>query len=315
MIRSLTSLFLLAICLFITSSTTQAQGIQRTFVSTSGTDAGNCNPNAPCRTFGYAMTQTATNGEIIALTSGGYGPVTINKGVQITAPTGVYVAITASSGDAITVNAAGATVVLRGLTLNGLGGTYGINATAVGVLHVENCIVNGFSGIGIRVSLTADSSEIFIKDTIVRNGGSAGIYITTTTGTVRASIDGCRAENNDGNGFVGANNSRVTVRNSIASNNNCCVGFLVSGAGSGATAEMSADNCVASNNATGFGVQGIVSGTATIRVARSMAINNTDKGFVQLGTSTFESLQGTNMVRGNGDNRVGTITTIDPDIE
>ena len=68
MIRSLATLFVLAISLFITSSIAQAQ-IQRTFVSTTGTDAGNCNPNAPCRTFGYAMTQTASGGEIIALTS------------------------------------------------------------------------------------------------------------------------------------------------------------------------------------------------------------------------------------------------------
>jgi hypothetical protein len=122
--KTLSTLFkmiALSVIFLAFTSITQAQGIQRTFVSTTGTDTGNCNPNAPCRTFTYALTQTAVNGEIIALTSGGYGPVEITKAVQITAPTGVYVAITAQPSnaiggtDAIRVNAGSSdTVVIRG---------------------------------------------------------------------------------------------------------------------------------------------------------------------------------------------------------
>ena len=56
---------------------------QRTFVSTSGNDANtgaNCSLVAPCRSFASAMSVTATDGEIVVLDSGGYGPVTHHAG-------------------------------------------------------------------------------------------------------------------------------------------------------------------------------------------------------------------------------------------
>jgi len=55
----------------------------RTFVSVTGTDTGSCPTAEPCRTFAYALTQTAPSGEIIVLSSGGYGTVTINQAVSI----------------------------------------------------------------------------------------------------------------------------------------------------------------------------------------------------------------------------------------
>ena len=54
---------------------------------------------------------------------------------------------------------------------------------------------------GIFVSLTADGSHIFVKDTITRNNIGNGIYIETSAGTVRASIDNCRSERNGDYGF------------------------------------------------------------------------------------------------------------------
>ena len=178
MTRTLSTILGLTITLLITTSVAQAQSAQRTFVSTTGSDANIaslCSAANPCRSFGAALGVTNTNGEIIALTSGGYGAVTINKAVQITAPTGVYAAITASSGDAITVDAAGATVVLRGLTLNGLGATNGIIATQVSALHIEGCILNGFLGAGIYFNT---SGRLMVRDTVARNN-SYGMYITT----------------------------------------------------------------------------------------------------------------------------------------
>ena len=110
-----------------------AQGPQRTFVSAqNGNDANtvsNCSVTQPCRSFNAAIGVVRAGGEVVALDSGGYGQVTINKSVTLTAPTGVYVAVTAqaAASNAIEVNAAGGfqggdTVVLRGLTLTGLGG-------------------------------------------------------------------------------------------------------------------------------------------------------------------------------------------------
>ena len=113
------SLRYFALCLFSLTFASLAQAqIQRTFVSTAGTDAGNCVPSAPCRTFNYALTQTASGGEVIAMTTGGYGPMTITQSVSIISPDGIYAGITASSGDAVTINAPGEVVVLRGLNIN-----------------------------------------------------------------------------------------------------------------------------------------------------------------------------------------------------
>src|SRR5207247_4317585 len=94
-------------------------GGARSFVSGYGTDAGTCEHAAPCRTFGYAITQTNAKGEIVAIDSSGYGPVTIGKAISLIAPKGVHAGIAPSSGDAITISAGtGDQVVLRNLYLN-----------------------------------------------------------------------------------------------------------------------------------------------------------------------------------------------------
>ena len=250
-------------------------------------------------------------GEVVVLDSGGYGATTISKAVTLTSPSGVYAAITAltAGSSAITVSAASTdTVVLRGLTLTGLGGQTGINVTSVGTLHVEGCVISGFTGNGINVNLTADGSHIFVKDTITRNNGTYGIIITTSTGTVRASIDNCRSERNGFHAFYASLNSRVTINRSVASGNGG-VGFDARSDVSGATAELSCAECVSSNNTDGFDVVASGGGAATIRVSRSTATNNTAYGFVQSG-GVFESL-GNNLVRGNtSGNTSGTITVI-----
>jgi hypothetical protein len=288
----------------------------RTFVSAHhGDDANtvnNCSVTLPCRNFNAAIGVVSAGGEVVALDSGGYGPTTISKAVTLSSPLGVYAAVTAlvASTDAITVNAGSSdTVVLRGLTLTGLGGQYGIHVTSVGTLHVEGCVVSGFSIAGIFVALAADGSQIFIKDTITRNdGNNGGIFIATTTGQVRASIDNCRSEHNGFYGFWAANNSRVTINRSVASGNGS-EGFFAYSNGVGVTTELSCEECVSSNNGTGFGVNTASGGVGVIRVARSTATNNTAYGFIQDG-GVFKSL-GNNLVDGNpGGNTSGTITTI-----
>src|SRR5580658_8330297 len=94
----------------------QAQGTEgRDFISTTGTDAGTCAVAAPCRTITYALTQLANNGELVFLTSGGYGPATITQGVTLSAE-GVHASISAPTGSGLTINAPGNVVTVRGLT-------------------------------------------------------------------------------------------------------------------------------------------------------------------------------------------------------
>jgi hypothetical protein len=285
-----------------------AQAQTRTFVSGTGSDANPCTRVSPCRSFQRAHDVVVAGGEVIAVDSAGYGPVTITKSVSIIGDGG-YAGINTSSGDGVTIATAGITVNLRSLTIAGLGsGANGINVTSVGNLHVEDCVISGFTGNGINVNLSADGRYIFIKDTITRNNDSTGIEITTSTGTVRASIDNCRSERNLLYGFTAYNNSRVTINRSVASGNSG-VGFYAFSNVSGATAELSCEECVASNNIDGFYAIGTSSGVATMRVSHSTATNNAF-GFIQLGTGVFNSL-GNNLVRGNTSmDTSGTITPI-----
>src|ERR1017187_5502993 len=113
--------------------TAQAQN-NRSFVATTGNDTNNCSAAAYCRTFGRALAQTNSGGEIVVVNSGGYGPATISQPVVITA-IGIDASITAASGDALTINTTG-NVTITGLNLNG-GGT-----ASVGVLDRKSTRLN-----------------------------------------------------------------------------------------------------------------------------------------------------------------------------
>src|SRR5216117_1866651 len=148
MIKALASLiFAFALC-----TTTEAQ--TRTFVSGLGSDANPCTRLSPCRSFQRAHDVVVAGGEVIAVDSAGYGPITITKSVSIIGD-GNYAGINTSSGNGVTIVTAGITVNLRSLIIAGLGtATNGINVTSVGNLHVEECVISGFAGLGIDVSLT-----------------------------------------------------------------------------------------------------------------------------------------------------------------
>src|SRR5688572_16260744 len=124
----------------------------RTFVSTTGLDTNPCTNAQPCRNFAAAIAKTTPGGDVIALTSGGYGPVSIGMSVSIIGAPGVHAAITAAvSGSAIDVVAGTSdTVVLRNLYLNGLGGGLaGIYYASGYTLHLEKITAVGFPGAGV----------------------------------------------------------------------------------------------------------------------------------------------------------------------
>ena len=144
-----------------------------------------------------------------------------------------------------------------------------------------------------------------VRDTTARNN-SNGIFVAPPTGgTARASVDRCQLTGNFRGVFV-TGKSRVAVTNTVAASTGSGVGFFAT---SNEPIEFSCDNCVASFLTQGFVVSGA---SAVMRVARSMATNN-GGGFNNFG-GTFKSLRGTNMVDGNVTNRVGIITTLNPDV-
>jgi hypothetical protein len=238
----------------------QAQS-NRTFVSGQGTDSGGCAITAPCRSFSYAITVTNAGGEIVVLSSAGYGSVTINKAIRITNEEGVEAAVPVSSmTDAITIAAGTHDVVnLRGLTLIGAGvGVNGITFTSGGTLNVQNTVITGFTNNALN--LTPSGSSLFnISDTIVANNDNFGatIFPTGSNATVQGFFERVQMLGNSG-------------------------GVLVDGEGAAAstTIQVTAADCAASGNAgTGFTVNGLASSAQpTFMVVNGKAVNNNQFG-------------------------------------
>jgi hypothetical protein len=139
------------IALDFSASPAQAQA-NRTFVSGKGTDTGTCALDAPCRTFAFAILQTAMYGEIDVLDSADYGYVFIDKPVSIVNEGPGVAGIQAGPGQtAIAIRTRGP-VYLRGLTLDGLGPGYNGIDQGGAFLTVTNCTIRNFaySGIGIQ---------------------------------------------------------------------------------------------------------------------------------------------------------------------
>lgn len=269
--------------------------LNRTAVSVTGNDANPCAPASPCRSFARAMSQTNAGGEIIVLTSAGYGPFTIDRPVTVQAAPGIYAGVTAASGVAVTLSLPPTgKAVIRGLTLEGLGtGTWGIYGFA-GVVHIENCIVNGFNeGIGVG-GYTAT-----ISDTDVRNNVLTGIVVANAGS--RAVLERVRLKNNGAWGLVVQDNAKATIR-----------GGLVTGHAIGLAAlngsVLNIENTEATRNTTG-----VYSNNGGIaRVSNTFVTDNSSSG-LRNDAGTMESWTN-NKVRGNTFDYqgLGVITNVSP---
>jgi hypothetical protein len=280
----------------------------RTFVSSTGSDANDCSRPTPCRNFQRGHDAVVSGGEVVALDSAGYGAVNVTKSVTITGE-GVHAAATSPSGggNAVTVNGTGITVVLRNIQIQSHPGSVsgtGILARNFATLHVESCTVRA-AGTGLfffpNAADKAPPRKLFIKDSVFRNNGEAGIFLANSvdTGTLLATIERTRLENNT---FGGAFRlAKVTLRDCLASGNTF-TGILAQEG-----SEVNVESCVSTYN----GNHGMAAfDTGIIRVSHSTSTNNTFFGFSSDPTATFESRQN-NTVRGNGfGNTTGTITAI-----
>ena len=150
MSSSLSTRLSIALVTALVSVSSFSATVSRTFVSgQQGSDANDCLLATPCRTFSKAITQTTSGGEIVVLDSAGYGAFTIDRNVTIVSPLGVHAGITATTGDAITINGSGAIVSLRNLTISGLGASNGINDQTSSKLYMENCEISKFLNAGL----------------------------------------------------------------------------------------------------------------------------------------------------------------------
>ena len=173
----LTALSALALVAAITAL--PAQAVQRTFVASFGNDANtatNCGFANPCRGFTAALGVTDPGGEIVALDAAGYGAVTINKSVTITANPGFYAGISAATGNAVTIATASVNVILRGLNINSLGAVNGVSMTNGASLSIENCLISNFSATDAAGVHVLNAATVKIVDSTFR-GNYVGAWL------------------------------------------------------------------------------------------------------------------------------------------
>jgi len=280
MIRRSRAIAVVALSLLFPTIEAAAVGVQRAFVASTGSDTANCQIATPCRSFGAAITKTLSGGEVIVLDSAGYGPVTVGTSVSIVAPPGVYAGISVVSGNGITVEAPAATVVLRGLSINGLGGTHGILAQHAARVQIENCVVSHMGGAAIYHG--APGGDVIVLDTIVRDNVD-GVAVVSSDGQIV--LDHVRSERNQNSGFYIA-----PVFGSI-----------------GNAFAVIVDSLFTNNRGNGIWID-TVSGAFTIaKVERSVVTNNGGDGFkVTSGAGIAQVTLGRSTI-GGGDPAVDVI--------
>jgi len=291
----------LALCALVVATPLYAQN-NRSAVSISGMDTATCTVPDPCRTFNVALSKTNAGGEVVALTSGGYGPFTVDRPATVLAAPGVYAALVSTTGDTVLINAgSGARVVIRNLALYGMGaGNAGVSATGSGEeIHIENCIIDGFANYGV-----ISFFNITVADTTVRNCGS-GIWIDNAAAIVKGHVEhvliedtrGLATPNFSNVGVLAARNATVTVRNTVVVRSG--YGFYAE-----LTAALTLENALASRSAIGI----FSNAGALIRISNCVVTDNTTGLQVAIG-ATMETFQN-NKIRGNGTDVSGTLTTV-----
>ena len=278
----------LAVLVFTLAFMTIAQAqATRTFVSGVGDDLNPCSRTAPCKTFAGAFSKTATGGEIDALDPAGYGTLTITKAITVDGGTGSGWGSVLAGGGVngfvinITTNLATDKVILRNLTINGAGtplGGDGIRFLDGAELTVENVVIENFSGDGIDIPQTQQSST-HIRNLTVNNVGGAGVKVTTGVGQAIVTLEGSSIHATT-TGFDAIANVRGAVSTSIFDKGTTC--FRTSGSGS----IVNADDLFISF--CSVGVQ--ASSGSTINIGDSMIVQNSTG--LSLNSGTINSTSG-----------------------
>jgi hypothetical protein len=174
---------------------------QVTFVSGKGFDTGACaDPAHPCRTFQFALGQTAPSGEVKALDPAEYGPMNITQSVSITGVEGASI-VPDSNGNVIEI-AAGPDdavnlshlILDAGIPLVNLNVGRAIRLDSGGSLTVTHCTVrNGSSDGAIALFAFGGTTNVLFEDVSVAHNDGNGIHIA---GFVRGAFDTVTAFNN-----------------------------------------------------------------------------------------------------------------------
>jgi len=302
--------YLLAI--LCTSIALPAQaGVQRAFVASYGLNSNttfSCDVTHPCRQFIAAVTVVNPGGEVVAIDTAAYGTVTLTQSISLTAAPGSYAGITAFPGaTGVTIATPGVNVVLRGLTINGQGGDYGIKMTTGTKLSIENCVISNFNdGVGgIRSGIFVDTAAaVNVVDTLVRDN-SAGIELK---GGALAIIANSKFLGNVDVGILSLStagmNSGADVSDTVVAGGGD--GVVANSGTSGSSKISIIHSTISQNTGNGIATSG-TAGTASITLGYSKVTGNAH-GFIQ-GTGGTLNSQGNNMIINNGTN-TGVLTPL-----
>jgi hypothetical protein len=306
-------MFLMSFCALISH---HAEAVQRTHVSAAfGNDANtasNCTATAPCRFFQAAMTVTDTNGEVIVLDSGGYGAVTITKSLALIAPAGVYAGISVFPGTAgVLISTPGINVVLRGLTINGQGGSFGVYTSVAGNLSIFNCEISNFSTNPTDAAVFAtNNAKLRIVDSVIRDSFyGARIVDGAKASFSKVSVLGSTSIGIYASSSTAGVTTTVAVSESILSDNT--IGVYVYSTVANALARGSVIRTSVTGGNYGIysqGINGLASSVALITVSESMVTGAAVYGLVQAGTGAILRSLGNNTVDQNNVNSSGTIS-------
>jgi len=274
----------------------------RTWVSGVGDDANPCSRTAPCKTWPGAISKTATGGEIDALDPGGFGTVTITKSITLDGGGGQVASILASGTPGVTINAAGAVVILRNLRFNGIlqtgsPGTIGINIVSAAKVEIENDEIFGFGNTagqgGIVIVPSSGTVNVGVQNTSVYNS-QAGILSKPTGGAiVNLTVEHSYIDNNQGGGIRldgtggGTTNAAITDTSSSLNNGNGILG--ISGP-SNVNVDLMRD-VIANNLSSGVQSNNSAGGTSIVTVGDSILSNNVVGAWLIAGTATLQSFK------------------------
>ena len=287
--------------------------VQRAYVSAiTGNDANTasgCPATAPCRWFQTAAGVVSPNGEVVALHSGAYGAVTLTQSISLTAAPGVYAGITAFSGNAVTIATPGVAAVLRGLTLNGLGGAHGVEMSSGARLSVENCVIANFSGAGLYVHAPA---SVRIVDTLVRDSYRGAELIDGAA----ASISGSKFLGNTMNGILvggsaSGTNTTASISDSVVMGSGTDWGISAQSLAATATVRVEVVRSAVSKSLAGVVANSTAGGAASVVLSRSRVTGN-GTALSQGGAGAALNTLGNNAVADNAANTSGTITLLPP---
>jgi len=200
-IASFLTLLITALVFLLPAAPAQAAQRDRVFVASYGSDSNPCTFGSPCKTFQQAINVVAVGGEVTAIDSAGFGPLSVTQSVTITSPAGVEAGIQAgASGDAVYINAPGGIVKLRGLTLEGANSALtGIYLNSGSRIEVVDCNVSNFIDHGIYIApFSATTVSVLISNTIATgNANGGGIYFDSgESGSITAAFDHVTLANN-----------------------------------------------------------------------------------------------------------------------